>query len=204
MLARGISCLGAFSPRIKTAVFEGIEDTASELWGARRWMLGQDDTNYDGDNGGEAKRQEAGFSKPCGDGFCVLLCVGRMSPEKRIQFLVNALPPPSTAQNGTRYVLCVVGDGPIGEEIAALHAPERGVVVRRGMVRQSRLRVLYKAADFLVSASHFETLGMTCLEVGLGGEGMGLGAEGTLRKHENMQTLRKVEEEDETLTKIRE
>ena len=156
MLSRGVSCIGAFSPRIKTAVFEGIEDSAADLWKARKWMLGQSDD--------EEKENAAKFTKPCGDGYCLLLCVGRMSPEKRIPLLVQALPPPPP-EGGTRYTLCVVGDGPIGEEIEALHAPERGIIVRRGMVRQSRLRVLYKAADFLVSASHFETLGMTCLEV---------------------------------------
>ena len=90
MLSRGISCLGAFSPRIKTAVFEGIEDAASELWRARRWMLGQSEGEE------EQKQSATGFSKPCGDGFCVLLCVGRMSPEKRIPLLINALPPPSS------------------------------------------------------------------------------------------------------------
>lgn len=93
----------------------------------------------------------------------VLMFVGRFSHEKRIPLLVRALP--------AGVVLAVVGDGPepSGSEVAALHDPARLVFVHRGIQNQARLRLLYKACDFLVSASAFETLGMTVAEANLCG-----------------------------------
>ena len=65
--------------------------------------------------------------------------------------------------------VAIVGDGPQRDELMALHDPARGVCVHVGMVPQHRLRVFYKAADLLVSASKFETLGMTVIEAQLCG-----------------------------------
>lgn len=88
----------------------------------------------------------------------VLLSVGRWSHEKRLNLLAKAVP--------ENCVLAIFGDGPEEEatKVEALHDPSSNVYVFRGMVNQERLRVLYKAADFLVSASAFETLGMTVAE----------------------------------------
>jgi glycosyltransferase involved in cell wall biosynthesis len=86
----------------------------------------------------------------------VLLVAGRMSHEKRIPLLAQAKP--------EGVVLCVVGDGPDKAPIVALANDYPDVVVHVGMVNQDRLRVLYKACDLLVSASAFETLGMTVAE----------------------------------------
>lgn len=86
----------------------------------------------------------------------LLLFVGRWSAEKQIELLVETKP--------ARANLCIVGDGPQGDELELLHDPANGVIVKRGIVNQARLRVLYKACDVFVSASKFETLGMTVCE----------------------------------------
>ena len=49
--------------------------------------------------------------------------------------------------------------------VEGYHNPEAGIVVLAdGMVAQHTLRQFYKAADVNVSASGFETFGMTVLE----------------------------------------
>ncbi|GBG26051.1 Granule-bound starch synthase 1, chloroplastic/amyloplastic [Hondaea fermentalgiana] len=91
----------------------------------------------------------------------LLIYVGRFSHEKRIDLLARAKP--------AECVLAIVGDGPgeAGDDVERLHDPASHVHVFRGMQGQARLRVFYKASDFLVSASNFETLGMTVAEANL-------------------------------------
>jgi len=93
----------------------------------------------------------------------LLIYVGRFSHEKRIPLLAQAKP--------EECVLAIVGDGPgeAGDIVERLHDPSKHVHVFRGMQAQSKLRVFYKASDFLVSASNFETLGMTVAEANLCG-----------------------------------
>lgn len=86
----------------------------------------------------------------------VILYVGRWSPEKGILQLIDAKPKDA--------ILSIVGDGPQGDVLEAKHDPSNGVIIKRGIVNQDRLRVLYKASDVFVSASKFETLGMTVCE----------------------------------------
>jgi len=134
LLERGYAISGVFSPRIKLAVFEFDSDTSEDIQEARRWL-----------SNGKSN-------------LPLCLYVGRYSHEKRISLLARTMPP--------GVVLAIVGDGPgkAGDDIAALHDPANNIFVHRGMVCQERLRVLYKASDFLVSASSFETLGMTVAE----------------------------------------
>lgn len=91
----------------------------------------------------------------------VMIYVGRWSHEKRIDHLVRCKP--------DGFVLVIVGDGPIAELVQSWHDPVNGVVCKQGMLQQDCLRVLYKASDLLVSASAFETLGMTVAEAHLCG-----------------------------------
>ena len=140
LLKRGYRVDGVFTPKIKLAVFEAI-DAEAAVAEARRWLV-------------------------CGAnvaGKTLLIYAGRFSHEKRIQLLAETLP--------EDCVLAIVGDGPgaAGDKVAALHNPAQRVFVHRGMVDQPRLRVLYKASDFLVSASSFETLGMTVAEANVCG-----------------------------------
>jgi len=90
----------------------------------------------------------------------ILLVAGRLSHEKRISLLARAKP--------DGVILAVVGDGPDATTVSEL-ARQQDVLVHVGMVNQDRLRVLYKACDLLVSASAFETLGMTVAEANMCG-----------------------------------
>jgi glycosyltransferase involved in cell wall biosynthesis len=91
----------------------------------------------------------------------LMIYAGRWSEEKRIHLLAAAKPEGA--------ICAIVGDGPLSEKIKALHDEKAGFHVFQGMLTQERLRVLYKASDLLVSASNFETLGMTVFEAHLCG-----------------------------------
>ena len=135
LIKTGHRCDAVFSPRIKTAVFEQ-DDSEEEVKKARLFLCG----------GMEEKA-----SLP------ILIYAGRLSHEKRIRELIAAKP--------VETVLSIVGDGPQATELFKdYHNPSSNVFILVGMQDQSRLRVLYKASDYLVSASKFETLGMTVLE----------------------------------------
>lgn len=88
----------------------------------------------------------------------LLLFAGRLIPEKRIAVLVAAKP--------ANCVLAIVGGGSESNLAAAarLHDPRNRVFVHPIFVTQSRLRVLFWAADVHVSASDYETLGNTVHE----------------------------------------
>jgi glycosyltransferase involved in cell wall biosynthesis len=92
----------------------------------------------------------------------LLLYAGRWSAEKRIGLLVRCvrqLPDVSLALIGD------AADESIAREIQQWHDPRNGVHVVRGMRRRGReLACSYAAADFLASASDFETFGNTCAE----------------------------------------
>lgn len=91
----------------------------------------------------------------------ILLYAGRFSSEKRIPLLAKTLP--------SNCVLAIVGDGP-DESVQSLHDPDNFIFVHKGMVNQDRLRIMFKACDYVVSASLFETLGMTVTEANICGK----------------------------------
>ena len=92
--------------------------------------------------------------------------VGRWSAEKRMRLLV------ACARKCDDFTLVIVGDAAdeaIARDVEAWHDPPR-VVVRRGMrQRGPELAATYRALDFLVSASDFETFGNTCAEAAVCG-----------------------------------
>jgi len=90
----------------------------------------------------------------------VALYVGRLSFEKNIDVVINAL----------RYVdgvkLLIAGKGPAKESLEET-AKEAGVsdrVIFAGFVSDDEITQLYAAADLSVSASKFETQGLSVLE----------------------------------------
>lgn len=85
----------------------------------------------------------------------LLLYAGRLSKEKRIPLLVDCKPKDS--------VLLIIGDGQDSESIKAYDNGNDIRVICR-MIQPEELRLYYKAADLFVSASNFETYGMTCHE----------------------------------------
>ncbi|MDR0198883.1 MAG: glycosyltransferase [Methanomassiliicoccaceae archaeon] len=90
----------------------------------------------------------------------VALYVGRLSFEKNIDVIVNAL----------RYIgdvkLLIAGKGPAKESLeeAAREAGVSDRIVFAGFVPDGELPQLYAAADIFVSASRFETQGLSVLE----------------------------------------
>lgn len=87
----------------------------------------------------------------------ILLYVGRILKEKRIELLVKNKP--------ENALLVIVGGGAYADCISQYHSPENGVICQLGnMLPQSEIRKYYKACDIMVSASNFETLGNTVME----------------------------------------
>jgi glycosyltransferase involved in cell wall biosynthesis len=100
-----------------------------------------------------ALRREITFDEPDRP---VLIFAGRFSNEKRIHLLIKAKP--------KRFILVLVGDGYLRDQLQEMHGSHNGIVVVSRMLPQSELRLYYKAADLVVSASDFETYGMTIHE----------------------------------------
>ena len=80
----------------------------------------------------------------------LLAYVGRWSAEKRLHLLKACRPAGVT--------LAFIGDGPMREVVEQWHDPPR-VVVLPGMRPRASLAAAYRAADWVVSASAFETFG---------------------------------------------
>ena len=80
----------------------------------------------------------------------LLAYVGRWSAEKRLHLLKKCRPAGVT--------LAFIGDGPMRRVVESWHDPPR-VVALPGMRERERLAVVYRAADWVVSASAFETFG---------------------------------------------
>ena len=76
--------------------------------------------------------------------------VGRWSAEKRIHLLKSCRPAGTT--------LAIVGDGPMRRVVESWHDPPR-VVVLTGMRPRAELARVYRATDWVASASAFETFG---------------------------------------------
>lgn len=91
------------------------------------------------------------------------LCVyvGRISNEKRLEVMINAL----KAVSGPRKAyLAIVGDGPSAGKYAKLHGPTNRIYCKPRFLNHAELAEVYASGDVHVSASQFETLGNTVLE----------------------------------------
>jgi glycosyltransferase involved in cell wall biosynthesis len=90
-------------------------------------------------------------------GLPVLLYVGRIVKEKRIELLI--------ANKPENCILVILGGGAHSNVIAGYHSPENNVIcfVDR-MLPQDYIRQCYRACDIMVSASNYETLGNTVME----------------------------------------
>ena len=91
----------------------------------------------------------------------LLAYVGRWSAEKRLHLLKACRPAGVT--------LAFIGDGPMREVVEQWHDPPR-VVVLPGMRPRASLAAAYRAADWVVSASAFETFGNVPYEAAHGFE----------------------------------
>eukprot|EP00056_Hartaetosiga_gracilis_P014303 m.240224 g.240224 ORF g.240224 m.240224 type:complete len:514 (-) comp14705_c0_seq1:625-2166(-) len=104
----------------------------------------------------EEVRRKITFGRPTSS--IVLLYAGRFSEEKRIPLLIESLP------KDKRFILVLVGDGDQKEKLVQYHGKDNKIYVVAEMKPQEELRLFYKAADLTVSASDFETFGMTVHE----------------------------------------
>jgi len=105
----------------------------------------------------QAIRSRLTFGHP--DGF-LLLYVGRLSLEKGIELLLDALMLPEM----DNVYLAIIGDGPTAADLASFHGEGHRVFCQPGFLPHRELAKLYAACDIHVSASVFETLGNTVLE----------------------------------------
>jgi len=116
---------------------------------------GSDVGRFNPSNDGTAVREKLGLK-----GKKVLIYVGRISFEKNIGEIVEVMP----LLDDT--ILMLVGKGP-AEEMLRTKAEALGVgdrVIFSGFVSDEELPIYYAAADAAISASRFETQGLSIIE----------------------------------------
>lgn len=91
----------------------------------------------------------------------VMLYVGRLSPEKEVQVLIESYANLQSIQPH-KIKLVIVGDGPDFARLKSL--PEAKGVIFTGSLRGQDLAVAYASADVFVFASQVETFGNVVLE----------------------------------------
>ncbi|MBY5033850.1 glycosyltransferase family 4 protein [Streptococcus gallolyticus] len=94
----------------------------------------------------------------------MLLSLSRISYEKNIQAVVQAMP--AILAENPNVKLVIAGGGPYAKDLGAMIA-ELGLeasIQMTGMIAPSDTALYYKAADFFISASTSETQGLTYLE----------------------------------------
>lgn len=125
---------------------------------------GIDLAKFDRPEIGKAETEELRSQLGIAPDETMLLSLSRISSEKNIQAIVQAMP--KILSENPKVKLVIVGGGPYVDElqrlIAELHLEDQ--VQLTGMVAPSDTALYYKAADFLISASTSETQGLTFLE----------------------------------------
>eukprot|EP00440_Ansanella_granifera_P056884 gb/GFBE01061660.1/.p1 GENE.gb/GFBE01061660.1/~~gb/GFBE01061660.1/.p1 ORF type:complete len:448 (+),score=58.64 gb/GFBE01061660.1/:1-1344(+) len=89
----------------------------------------------------------------------LMVYVGRVTAEKDIQFLVDALD-----RAPKNVVLALIGPGSMTAELSKLHGPEHRIYCTGKMVGREEVALSLRAADCHVSASTMETVGFTAME----------------------------------------
>jgi 1,2-diacylglycerol 3-alpha-glucosyltransferase len=93
-----------------------------------------------------------------------MLYIGRVSPEKNIEEIINAMPEYMKTREQVRFV--IVGNGPALEKlenlVKELHLEKQFVFT--GAQPWDRIGLFYQLGDVFVSASKSETQGLTYIE----------------------------------------
>jgi len=89
----------------------------------------------------------------------LLVYVGRVTAEKDVQFLVDAL-----KRAPKNVVLALVGAGHLADELKKVHGKESRIHCTGAMVTREECALSFRAADCAVSASTMETIGFTAME----------------------------------------
>jgi glycogen synthase len=95
------------------------------------------------------------------NGF-LLVYVGRISNEKKIDFLIDVLN--VLRKTYPSIYLAIIGDGPHTKKYKALHGAEHHIYCQPRFLEHRDLGEVYASANLHISASEFETLGNTVLE----------------------------------------
>jgi len=85
--------------------------------------------------------------------------VGRVTAEKDVQFLVDAL-----KRAPKNVVLALVGSGSMVEDLKKLHGKENRLHCSGDFVGREQVALSLRACDCCVSASTMETIGLTAME----------------------------------------
>lgn len=121
----------------------------------RTWSRGVDTVLFS-----PARRSERVRQRLAPGARRILVYVGRLAPEKRVDVVLDAFPQ-VREETGPGTALVFVGDGPAGPRLRA-RAPEG--VHFAGFLRGVALAEAYAAGDLFVFPSDTETFGNVCLE----------------------------------------
>lgn len=89
----------------------------------------------------------------------VMTYVGRVTAEKDIQFLVDAL-----SRAPKNVVFAIIGNGSMVPELKKLHGREHRIHCTGEFVSREKVALILRASDCCVSASTMETVGFTAME----------------------------------------
>lgn len=127
---------------------------APELWGP---MVDKSIFRIDLPEAAVRERRES-LTFGIKDAF-LMVYVGRVTAEKDVQFLVDAL-----RRAPSNVVLGLIGAGSLCEELSKLHGKEHRIHCTGEMVCREQVALSIRAADCCVSASTMETVGFTAME----------------------------------------
>lgn len=95
-------------------------------------------------------------------GDVMLLYAGRISQDKNIDFLLEAVSP-LLKREDIKVSLALAGDGPYLQAVRSRHTGENGIYFL-GQIENKELPLLYSGCDLLVFPSETDTFGMVVLE----------------------------------------
>lgn len=96
------------------------------------------------------------------EGVPVILCAGRIAPEKCVEFLIEAV---ARFPRGTDYRLLIVGGGPNEKDVRKLASKLKLTkVIFTGEVLYAEMPSYYAASDIFAFPSHNDTLGLVLIE----------------------------------------
>eukprot|EP00931_Biecheleriopsis_adriatica_P118701 TRINITY_DN94044_c0_g1_i1.p1 TRINITY_DN94044_c0_g1~~TRINITY_DN94044_c0_g1_i1.p1 ORF type:complete len:441 (-),score=81.75 TRINITY_DN94044_c0_g1_i1:80-1402(-) len=103
-----------------------------------------------------ATREKLTFGLP---GAYLMVYVGRVTAEKDVQFLVDAL-----KRAPKHVVLALIGPGSMTAELKKISGPQHRLYCNGELVGREEVALSLRAADLHVSASTMETVGFTAME----------------------------------------
>ena len=151
LLKRPGAVIGPTASTINELLANGAKPKRTEII-----PTGIDTKRFNPDIDGSSIRERYGIK----DNETVAFYAGRLSFEKNIDVIINAL------RSADNVKLLIAGKGPAKESLAE-EARKAGVadrVIFAGFVPDAELPLMFAAADLSVSASRFETQGLSILE----------------------------------------